>query len=133
MTIRYVTFDGIVAYHAQVMRSSSQPPLLISPEKLGAAIARPQSTVSGEEAFPSLPQKAGALLQSIVVGHPFLDGNKRAGLGAMLAFLELNEIPVDVADDDALCDFVIAVTTGELREVEDIARRLQELFAPHLD
>lgn len=50
----------------------------------------------------------------------------------MLSFLELNGVPVDIADDDLLYGFVISVTTGELREVSEIAARPRELFAPHL-
>jgi death-on-curing protein len=129
---RYVTFDGLVAYHREVMAALGQSATLMWPEKLHAAIERPQTEAFGEEAFPSLAEKASVLLQSIVIGHPFMDGNKRAALGAMLAFLELNGVPLEVADDP-LYDFVIAVTTSELREVADIAARLRALFAPHLD
>ena len=42
---------------------------------LQAAAARPQATAFGEEAYPNLDAKAAALLQSIVSGHPLVDGN----------------------------------------------------------
>lgn len=71
-------------------------------------------------------------MQGIVIAHAFVDGNKRAGALSMLAFLRLNGV-THVPDQDELCDFVIAVTTGELREVDEIAGRLRMLFAPHLD
>lgn len=45
----------------------------------------------------------------------------------MMAFLELNGTAMP-DDSDHLYDLVIAVTTGELREVADIAERLRELF-----
>lgn len=86
----------------------------------------------GKDAFPSLAEKAAALVQAVVIAHAFTDGNKRAAVGAMLSFLELNGAPLS-ADENALYDFVIAVTTGELREVEDIAVQLPLLFAPRLD
>jgi death-on-curing protein len=129
---RYVTFDGLVAYHREVMAEHGQPATLMWPEKLAAAVERPKTEAFGEEAFSTPAEKAAVLLQSIVIGHPFMDGNKRTALGAMLAFLEINSVPLDV-EEDALYDFVIAVTTGELREVAAIAGRLRELFAPHLD
>ena len=50
----------------------------------------------------------------------------------MLLFLELNGVAA-VPDLNALYDLVIAVTTGEMREVADIAASLRDLFAPHLD
>lgn len=59
MTVEYVTTGGIVAYHAEVMLASGHSPLLIAPEKLESAIARPQATAFGEEAFPTLAEKAG--------------------------------------------------------------------------
>ncbi len=45
----------------------------------------------------------------------------------MLAFLRLNGVELS-ADEDALYEFVMAVTTGELREVEEMAARVRELF-----
>lgn len=45
----------------------------------------------------------------------------------MLSFLELNGVEL-TADEDALYDLVVAVTTGELREVDEISARLHRLF-----
>ncbi len=130
---RYVSIDEVLAYHEHLFRADGATPMpLIARGKLESAVLRPQSEAFGEEFFPTIAEKASVLLQGIAIAHPFLDGNKRAAAGAMLLFLELNGIPVDVDQDD-LYDFVIAVTTGDLREVEDIATRLREIFAPHLD
>ena len=124
---RYLTLEWIVAYHEVLMYEQGQLPHLIAPDKLEAALARPQASAFGEDAFATLAEKAAALLQAVVIAHPFLDGNKRAGLGALLSFLELNG-ETAVADQDALYDFVIAVTTGQLREIEVIARNIRQLF-----
>ncbi|MCP6769515.1 type II toxin-antitoxin system death-on-curing family toxin, partial [Klebsiella pneumoniae] len=82
----------------------------------------------GTEAFPTVAEKAAVLLQGILIAHPFMDGNKRAGVGAMLSFLELNGVEL-TAPEDPLYDFVIAVTTGELREVHGIAQQIRQLFS----
>lgn len=124
---RYITFDEVITYHKSLMLKNQQAAILLSKEKLEAAIARPQTEVFGEEAFATVAEKAAVLLQSIVIGHPFSDGNKRAGAAGMLAFLELNGATMP-EDSDELYDFVIAVTTGELREVDDIAARVRDLF-----
>lgn len=132
---RYLTAEELLAYHAELMALQGQQSLRMGEQgaaKLEAALSRPQASAFGEDAFSTLAEKAAALLQGIVIAHPFTDGNKRAAAGAMLAFLEMNGIPL-VADQDALYDLVIAVTTGELREVDNIAARLRELFAPALD
>lgn len=131
----YPTIEWIAAYHEALMQAEQQTATLIGVQgrgRLESALARPQATVFGDDAFPSLAEKAAALLQAIVIAHPFTDGNKRAATGAMLSLLSKNDVPLN-ADEDALYDFVIAVTTGELREVDEIAAQLRLLFAPHLD
>lgn len=128
MTVRYVTVAEVVFYHDRLVRAEGQSPApLMDPGKLESAVARPASEAFGEEFFPTLAEKASVLLQGIVVAHPFVDGNKRAGLAAMLLFLELNGITGN-PDEDALYDFLISVTTGELRETPDIAAKLTALF-----
>jgi death on curing protein len=129
VTARYPTIDDIVRYHRRVCLGLGQAvPPVIAFEKLEAAVARPATDYFGEEQFPTLTEKAAALLQAIVIGHPFLDGNKRAGLGAAMLLLEMNGAFPEASDDRALYDLVIAVASGEIREVPEIAARLRELF-----
>lgn len=132
MTPRYLSSDQVVRIHHELMLEERQQAILIAPEKLEAAVLRPQTSVFGEDAYPTLADKAAALFQSLAIGHPFVDGNKRIAFAAMDTFLRLNGMAVEVAEGTAY-DFVISVTTGELREVEDIAAQLRSLFAPDLD
>ncbi|MBA2667283.1 MAG: type II toxin-antitoxin system death-on-curing family toxin [Trueperaceae bacterium] len=60
------------------------------PGALDAALARPFAAFGGHEGFPSLPEKAAALLHGLVAAHAFVDGNKRVGLAATLVWLEVN-------------------------------------------
>ncbi len=64
---------------------------------LGSAVARPQTTAFGEDAYPDIWSKAAALLRSIVKNHPLVDGNKRLGWLATAVFLELNHASVSAA------------------------------------
>lgn len=57
---------------------------------LASALARPATTVFGDDAYPALSVKAAALLESIVRNHPFIDGNKRSGWTTMTVFLWVN-------------------------------------------
>ena len=90
---------------------------------LEAALARPQTSVFGEDAYSTLHDKAGALLHSIVKNHALIDGNKRLGLAATIAFLGVNGQRLTLTNDEAY-DLVIAVATGDLDDVEAIGRRL---------
>jgi death-on-curing protein len=80
---------------------------------LASAAARPQTTVFGEDAYPSFAEKAAALLHSIARNHPLVDGNKRLAWSAMRAFCLLNghDIAYDVDDAEG---FVLLVAAGDL-------------------
>ena len=51
---------------------------------LEAALARPYQTFGGEDLYPTVAGKAAALMEAIVIRHPWVDGNKRTGLGLAL-------------------------------------------------
>jgi death-on-curing protein len=97
---------------------------------LEAALQRPQTSLFGQDAYPGVFAKAAALLHSIVANHPFVDGNKRAGWLLTYVFLAKNGIELDPADDDEAYDFVIAVASGKLTEVDEIAGILRTFTPP---
>lgn len=80
---------------------------------LDAAAHRPRSSAFGEDAYPTIDEKAAALLESIVRNHPLLDGNKRLGWLAAVIFFDINGFTLDAPDDRAY-DLVIGVATGEV-------------------
>ncbi|WP_251862368.1 type II toxin-antitoxin system death-on-curing family toxin [Clostridium sp. Marseille-Q2269] len=59
---------------------------------LDSALNSPFQSFAGEELYPSIQAKAARLGFSIIKKHPFLDGNKRIGMLAMMVFLEINGI-----------------------------------------
>ena len=79
-----------------------------------SAIARPYQTFSGEDLYPTIIQKAAAIAESIIINHPFVDGNKRTGYLAMLAILEQGRLEINVSNDD-IYSFVIQISTGETK------------------
>jgi death-on-curing protein len=92
---------------------------------LESALARPQSTAFGEDAYPSVHGKAAALLHSLARNHALVDGNKRLALAATIAFYGLNGIRLTLSNDEAY-DLVMAVAAGDVDEVDSIAARLGE-------
>lgn len=97
-----------------------------------SAVARPQTTILGEDAYPGLWTKAAALLHSLVGNHPFVDGNKRVGWVIAVTFLyhngALTSDQVAGAAQDAAYDLVMAVASGAQTEVDQIAHRLRGVF-----
>ncbi|WP_433221854.1 type II toxin-antitoxin system death-on-curing family toxin [Microtetraspora malaysiensis] len=94
---------------------------------LDAAVLRPRTSVLREDAYPGLWEKAAALMHSIVLGHPLVDGNKRLGWASAVAFLEDNGEILEYHDVDVAEDLVIALAKGELDDIPDLARRLRAL------
>jgi death-on-curing protein len=93
---------------------------------LGSAVARPQTTAYGQDAYPDILTKAAALLLSIVKNHALVDGNKRLGWLATAVFLEINGVEISLASNDDVYDLVIDVAAGQ-RTVDAIAERLRQL------
>ncbi len=107
-------------------RLLGEPPPVRDVGLLGAAAARPQASAFGEDAYPDVWTKAGALLQSVVNSHPLIDGNKRLGWLAASVFLELNEASVRAAANDDVYELVMAAAAGSL-SVDDIAAALRRM------
>ena len=119
----YLDLDDVIALARTLL---GDPPPIRDVGLLGSAVARPQTTVFGEDAYPTIWLKAGAMLQSLVGNHALVDGNKRLGWLATAVFLEINGASVAGAGNDAVYDLVISVA-AESPSVEDIADRLQRL------
>lgn len=96
---------------------------------LDSAVARPRATVFGQDAYPSIHEKAAALLQSVVSNHALVDGNKRLGLAAVIVFYGVNGYRLTL-DNDGAFDLIIAVAAGELNDVQQIAARLADGTSP---
>jgi death-on-curing protein len=95
---------------------------------LESAAARPQATAFGEDAYPSIHDKAAALLHSVARNHPLVDGNKRLSLAATIAFYGLNGVQLTLSNDEAY-ELVMAIASGQLDDVASIAGRLRDSTA----
>jgi death-on-curing protein len=90
---------------------------------LESALARPQTSVFGDDAYPTIEQKAAALLHSLARNHALVDGNKRLALAGTVAFLGVNGRRLTLDNDEAY-DLIISVATGEVDDVPVIAKSL---------
>jgi death-on-curing protein len=90
---------------------------------LESAAARPRASAFGADAYPTLHDKAGALLHAIVRNHALVDGNKRLGLAGVIAFYGVNGRRLTLTNDEGY-DLVMAVATGNVQDVAQIAQVL---------
>jgi death-on-curing protein len=84
------------------------------PGLLASALVRPQMSVFGQDAYPSLADKAAALMHSIARNHCLVDGNKRLAFMAAWTFCGLNGWRLTPPSVDEGENLVLAVARGEL-------------------
>lgn len=96
---------------------------------LESALARPQASAFGEDAYRSVHDKAAALVHSLTCNHALVDGNKRLALAAVIVFYGVNGYRLTLTNDEAY-DLIIAIATGELDEIEPIAQHLARSVVP---
>ena len=99
---------------------------------LDSAVHRPQANIYGEDAYPTLDQKAAVLLESLVGNHALVDGNKRLGWLATVVFYGLNGNALDAPDDEAYA-LVIGVASGTIRYPEAAGHLAAWLTKPSPD
>lgn len=119
--IEYLDLDDVLALATRLL---GDPPPVRDVGLLGSAVARPQTTVGGQDAYPTIWLKAAALLQSIVNNHALVDGNKRLGWLATAVFLELNDASVAGATNNDVYELVMTVASVQV-SIEDLAARLE--------
>lgn len=95
---------------------------------LAAAAGRPRVTVFGDEAYPTFPDKAAALLHSLVRNHALVDGNKRLAWSATRIFCLLNDRDLIYTVDEAE-DLMLTAAAGQL-DVAEIADWLSAHLGP---
>jgi death-on-curing protein len=81
-------------------------------EALSSALGRPFQTFDGKELYPTLIEKAASLIESILINHPFVDGNKRTGYVLMRLLLLENEKDINASHEEKYI-FVINIASGE--------------------
>ena len=93
---------------------------------LESAVAAPQASFGGRSPYRDLAEVAAAYLYYLCRNHPFIDGNKRAALGACVVFLRLNGVEPK-PDGPEWEKFVLAIASGKL-DREQATIRLRELL-----
>jgi death-on-curing protein len=80
---------------------------------LESALARPAATFGGEDLYPDIADKAAALMHSLALNHPFVDGNKRVAAFGAIVFAESNGHEF-LATPDELVETTLAVAEGKM-------------------
>lgn len=119
MKVTYLTLDEIIAIHDSMIDHYGGSHGLRDLGLLQSALARPQSTFSGEDLYPTVFDKSAALFHSLMLNHVFIDGNKRTTFASTARFLALNGYEI-TAKDKSIVDFSLLVENKH-SSVEEIA------------
>jgi death on curing protein len=87
--MKYLTTQQVLRIHARSIALFGGYARVRDLGLVESAVAQPRASFDGTELYPTLANKA-ALTNSLVRNHPFSDGNKRTGYGAMMMFLGRN-------------------------------------------
>jgi len=113
----FLTLDEVLALHADQIARYGGGLGIRSVELLESALGMPAATFAGGYLHGELYEMAAAYLFHLVKDHPFLDGNKRTGLMAMLAFLGMNGLRLEAGEKE-LTDLVFGVADGRTGKAE---------------
>ena len=127
--MKYLYPKQVLYLYQQIIRQSGGTIGLRDEGLLESAVYRPQASFGGQDLYPDLFSKAAALGHSLILNHPFVDGNKRVGFEAMRLMLRMNRFDLH-ASMDAKFDFVTDVAKGNVTE-QAIADWLKQHSRPY--
>ncbi len=122
--MEYLTEQQVLYIHARLIAETGGERGIRDLGALRAAAARPRATFDGEGLCSSLPEKAAALLGSLILNHPFVDGNKRTAVAAAALFLRGNGLRL-ASPPSEVETFALAAAGGglSLQSMADWIRR----------
>ena len=122
----HLTVDMAREIHAEAIARFGGSDGIRETALLESAVAAPQATFGGHSPYKDLAEVAAAYLFYICRNHPFIDGNKRAALGACIVFLRLNGVEPR-ADGPQWEHLTLAVAASEV-DRDEATSRLRKLL-----
>ena len=100
--MKRLSHEAIVCLHSELITQIGGIDGVRDANLLDLSVNSPFHTFNGQYLYPTLQAMAAHLAYSLIKNHPFLDGNKRIGILAMMVFLEINCHPVACTDDELI-------------------------------
>lgn len=119
--LRWLSVEEVLGIHHALVEDFARaddpinPPGPRSEDLLASAVFRPQTAIGDELKYPTVETSAAALLHSLILNHPFHNGNKRSALVSMLVFLDENGF-VPTCHEDELFKLVLQVAQHRIVE-----------------
>ena len=123
--MKYLTDSEVAVIHARLIQRTGGSKGIRDIGLLESAVARPQATFDQKELYPTLWEKAAALMGSLISNHAFVDGNKRVGFVTVGLFLERNGQTLTATNDEVV-ELAMKIAQGKMG-LEEIAQELKAL------
>lgn len=114
--MRYLSISEVLELHERLISSSGGAPGIRDLGALESAVSQPHTTFEEKDLYADLISKAATICFSLVMNHPFVDGNKRVGHAAMETFLILNGSEIDCPLDEQE-QIILNLASGNLDRV----------------
>ena len=106
--IEFLSLDEAIAIHEVLIDRFGGPTGIRDLGLLESALYRPQTGY-----YQDVVEMAAALFESMLMNHPFIDGNKRAAFFCVDVFLRMNGWKIDVEPDPAHNFIIGSLERGE--------------------
>ncbi|MEM8835846.1 MAG: type II toxin-antitoxin system death-on-curing family toxin [Planctomycetota bacterium] len=97
---RFLSVDDVLRLHRIAIADQGGDPGIRDRGLLESALAQPTQQIAGQYTHDDIPSMAAAYLYHLCRNHPFVDGNKRAGLAASIAFLIDNDYHISASHQE---------------------------------
>lgn len=111
--MKVLTLEQLLEIHALVIQKTGGSQGLRDLGRLESAIATQTQNVFGEDLYPTIFEKAAAMMRGIIADHAFADGNKRTAMLTVITLLEINDINFNAVLGD-IEDFAVKVAVEQL-------------------
>jgi death on curing protein len=111
--VKYLEIDEVMAIHEEMINRFGGRMPVLDFTMLHSAISRPKATFGDEDLYPTIFDKAAALIQSLILNHPFDDGNKRTSITSCALFLHRNGLYLSLPQKESI-QFTLAIDSKKV-------------------
>ncbi len=116
---KYLTLDEVITIHDLGLKNYGGTSGIRDLNALSSALLRPQNGY-----YQDIIEEASALMESLLINHPFIDGNKRVAFATCYIFLEINGYQIK-AQSDWLYEHILQWIANKENRLENITKDLR--------
>lgn len=113
----YTTLEEVLAIHFDQIERYGGSHGVRSLDLLLSSIARPQASFGGSDLYKNINEKGASIVHSIILKHPFIDGNKRTAITSLARFLHINGFKLS-ATDEQIVKFMLKVAINSVSQLD---------------